>query len=125
LKQLVSDESLHSQLNIIDFSDLICSNAERKSYGVRNKDSILYEDESEDALWSWEITNTLLLPASMQKTVNSIRNSKQSLHSKIKSLDKLITSIDKATQEKDLAKVVEDYEKYNKVVRKENALAQQ
>lgn len=48
------------------------------------------------------------------------------LGSKIKCLDKLITLIDKATSvEKDLPKIVEEYDKYNKVVRKENAAIQE
>jgi hypothetical protein len=33
----------------------------------------------------------------------------------------LIRTIEKATSEKDIPKVVEEYEKYNKVLRKENA----
>jgi hypothetical protein len=41
---------------------------------------------------------------------------------KIKSLEKLISLIDKATSvEKDLPRIVEEYDKYFKVVRKENA----
>jgi len=41
---------------------------------------------------------------------------------KIKSLEKLISLIDKATSvEKDLPRIVEGYDKYFKVVRKENA----
>lgn len=43
-------------------SDIICSNAERKSYGVKEKDAITYLDESPNALWSWELTNSSLLP---------------------------------------------------------------
>jgi hypothetical protein len=38
----------------------------------------------------------------------------------VKSLEKAIKLIDKATCEKDLVKIAEEYEKYNKVVRKEN-----
>lgn len=44
---------------------------------------------------------------------------------KIKSLEKLISLIDKATSvEKDLPRIVEEYDKYNKVIRKENAAVQ-
>jgi hypothetical protein len=43
-------------------SDFICQSAERKSYGLRSKDSILYEDDSEEALYFWEISNTTILP---------------------------------------------------------------
>jgi len=47
------------------------------------------------------------------------------LSQKIKSLEKLIFLIDKATSvEKDLPRIVEENEKYNKVVRKENATIQ-
>jgi hypothetical protein len=48
------------------------------------------------------------------------------LGQKIKSLEKLISLIDKATSvEKDLHRIVEEYDKYNKVIRKENAAVQQ
>ncbi len=44
--------------------------------------------------------------------------------SKTKALDKLIRLIDKASSvERDLPRIVEEYEKYNKIVRKENLAA--
>ena len=43
------------------------------------------------------------------------------ISSKIKPLDKLISTIDKSTTEKDLPKITEEFEKYNKVLRKENS----
>lgn len=47
------------------------------------------------------------------------------LGQKIKSIEKLLSLIDKATSiEKDLPRIVEEYDKYNKVVRKENAAIQ-
>jgi hypothetical protein len=49
-------------IDAINMQELICANAERKSYGVRPKDAILYEDETVNALWCWEITNISLLP---------------------------------------------------------------
>lgn len=102
--------------------DLICTNAERKSYGIRSKDSILYEDESEEALWYWELFNTSLLPQDYLKNLLFIRSQRSMLGQKIKSLEKLLSLIDKATSvEKDIPRIVEEYEKYNKVVRKENA----
>ena len=102
--------------------ELICTNAERKSYGVRSKDSVLYTDDSLDSLWRWELTNTSLLPLLLQRNLLSIRGQRLMLGSKIKSLDKLISLIDKASSvEKDLPRIVEEYDKYNKVVRKENA----
>ena len=55
-------------------SELICSNAERKSYGIRSKESIIYEDESEDALWCWELFNTSLLPQAYLKNLQYIRS---------------------------------------------------
>ena len=43
----------------------------------------------------------------------------------MKSLDRLISLIDKAISvEKDLPKIIEEFEKYNKVVRKENQAIQ-
>jgi hypothetical protein len=47
----------------LELPQLICQNAERKLYGIESKDSIIYEDESPDASWTWEIQNILLLPA--------------------------------------------------------------
>ena len=49
--------------------DFICQSAERRSYGVRSKESILYEDTSEDALWFWEVSNVGVLSASLQKNL--------------------------------------------------------
>lgn len=47
------------------------------------------------------------------------------IREKVKSLEKLIQLIDRAILvEKDLPRIVEEYEKYNKVVRKENAAKQ-
>jgi hypothetical protein len=43
---------------------------------------------------------------------------------KVKCLDKLISLIDKSTTEKDLPRLVEEYDKFNKVVRKEVAANQ-
>ncbi len=45
-EQLLSEDDVTKALENFDFSELLCSNAERKSYGLREKDSILYEDES-------------------------------------------------------------------------------
>lgn len=48
------------------------------------------------------------------------------LGQKIKSIEKLLSLIDKATSvEKDLPRIVEEYDKYMKVKRKENAAVQQ
>lgn len=48
-----------------------------------------------------------------------------SVSAKTKALDKLIRLIDKAASvEQDLPRIVEEYEKYNKIVRKESAAAQ-
>jgi hypothetical protein len=46
---------------------LIIASAERNSYGIRSKDSILYEDESENALYFWDYLNTAILPSELQK----------------------------------------------------------
>jgi len=48
-------------IDLINLNELICSNAERKSNGVKPKAAILYEDESPEALWCWEISNIMLL----------------------------------------------------------------
>jgi hypothetical protein len=50
-------------------SDYICQTAERRSYGLKSKDAILYEDDFEEALWFWEIYNTNVLPASIKKNI--------------------------------------------------------
>ncbi len=104
-------------------SEIISANAERKSYGIRDKDSILYEDTNPDALWYWELFNTTFLPLNLQKSVLSQRQTRYFLGSKTKSLERLIQAIDKATSlEKDLPKILEEYERYNKAVRKESQL---
>ena len=105
--------------------DIICSNAERKFYGVKDKDAITYIDESPNALWNWELTNSSLLPLTTQKQNLASRNILSAIASKSKALDKLIRLIDKANSiERDLPRIVEEYEKYNKIVRKENTAAQ-
>ena len=57
--------TLSTKLNLVlpsePLSDLICTNAERKSYGIRPKESLLYEDNTPEALYSWEVTNLSLL----------------------------------------------------------------
>lgn len=111
-------------LKSLNLRDLICCNAERKTYGIKAKDAILYEDESPTALWCWEISNTLLLPAHLQKSLPNVRLQKASTSQKIKSLDKMLSIIEKARTEKDIPRIVEEYEKYNKVLRKENAVIQ-
>lgn len=48
------------------------------------------------------------------------------LGTKIKSLEKLISLIDKAVSvDKDIPRILEEHEKYLKVLRKENAASQQ
>lgn len=49
--------------------ELICTNAERKSYGIKDKLAVIYECESKEALWHWEMTNTLFLPLNLQKLI--------------------------------------------------------
>ena len=51
--EVFSDHSPEDLLR--GLQDLICTNAERKSYGIRCKESILYEDESPEAMYFWEI----------------------------------------------------------------------
>jgi hypothetical protein len=110
---------------LTNLGDFICQSAERRSYGVRSKESILYEDESEDALWFWEVSNVGVLSASLQKNLLYIRQQRATIRDKVKCLEKLIQLIDKATSvEKDLPRIVEEFDKYNKVLRKENAAIQ-
>ncbi len=40
----------------IDFANLILMCAQRKSYGATPKQHDLYADETEEALWTWELT---------------------------------------------------------------------
>jgi hypothetical protein len=56
-----------------NLADFICQSAERRSYGVRSKESILYEDQSQDALLFWEVSNVNVLSASLQKNIQFIR----------------------------------------------------
>jgi len=56
--------SSHEQLlDLVDFQDFLMTNAERKSYGIRDKLSLIYDDESNDALWSWELINFKIFSA--------------------------------------------------------------
>jgi len=38
----------------INMPELIIKMAARKAYGIKEKDINIYEDTSENALWSWE-----------------------------------------------------------------------
>lgn len=51
----------------------------------------------------------------------AVRTARQTLGTKIKCVEKIVQAIERATQEKDLPKISEEYEKYNKVLIKENA----
>jgi hypothetical protein len=100
----------------------LCHIAERRSYGLRSKDSILYDDDSEDALFFWELSNTALLPAHLQRNLGYARAQRATVREKVRSLDKLIGMIERASSvEKDVPRIVEEYERYNRVVRKEVA----
>lgn len=106
-------------------ADVICLYAERKSYGLKHKDAVTYLDEQSDALWQWELTNISLLSPILQRNILVTRASLNSISAKSKALDKLIRLIEKAASvEQDLPRIVEEYEKYNKIVRKESAAAQ-
>lgn len=106
-------------------ADVICLYAERKSYGLKHKDAVTYLDEQSDALWQWELTNISLLSPVLQRTILATRANLNSISAKSKALDKLIRLIEKAASvEQDLPRIVEEYEKYNKIVRKESAAAQ-
>jgi hypothetical protein len=68
LQSIFSDmPSLNNESLLRSFSnlsDLICTNAERKSFGVRDKSSlstVIYDCDSRDALWFWELSNPLVL----------------------------------------------------------------
>jgi len=66
-----------------------------------------------------------VLSASLQKNLLYIRQQRATIRDKVKCLEKLILLIDKATSvEKDLPRIVEEFDKYNKVLRKENAAIQ-
>ena len=63
-----------------------------------------------------------LLSASLQKNIQFIRQQRATIREKVKCLEKLIQLIDKAVSvERDLPRIVEEFDKYNKVLRKENA----
>lgn len=46
------------------------------------------------------------------------------IREKVKSLDKVIQLVERASAEKDLPRIVEEFDKYNKVLRKEVAAHQ-
>ena len=73
LADLTSSARLLLDHLLPNLADFICQSAERRSYGVRSKESILYEDESQDALWFWEVSSVNVLPATLQKNLAYIR----------------------------------------------------
>ena len=66
-------------LKLINLSELICTNAERKSYGIKAKDANLHDDESDNALWFWELTNISLLSQRLQKNSQQERSQRAML----------------------------------------------
>jgi len=51
----VTSEHIEIFMAIVDFDNLLLLNAQRKSYGVPPKNFNLWEDESEEAVWAWEL----------------------------------------------------------------------
>ena len=47
--------------------------AARKAYGIKEKDINIFEDTSENALWSWETNELQYLPLNLQKTIPAKR----------------------------------------------------
>lgn len=111
---------------LLGMQELICANAERKSFGIRgDSTNSHYEDTSPDALWSWELFNPSLLPQGLQRQALAQRASYALTGSKSRALERLLGAIDRAaTVERDLPKILEEYERYTKVVRKESQQAQ-
>lgn len=57
----------------INLSELIIKMAARKAYGIKEKDINIFEDTSENALWSWETNELQYLPLNLQKTIPAKR----------------------------------------------------
>jgi len=99
--------------------------AERKSYGIKEKDAIRYEDESENALWMWEVTNFKYLPeiaAARLTEYNELKKQRTSVSQKVKALSQLLALVSKAESAPSkniLAKINDEAEKFNRIVRKE------
>lgn len=96
------------------------TSALRKAYGAAPKHHDLYADETEAALWTWELTNPSIYiePTSRLKDVLHLREQMQSSASLIQELQKLIAKIDKAKLQSDLTAVSAAHAKYIKVLQK-------
>ena len=60
----------------LDLNDLLLMNAQRKSYGNAPKQFDLYTDETDAALWTWELAQpSLYLDSAYLKSVTNLRSS--------------------------------------------------
>ena len=60
----------------LDLNELLLMNAQRKTYGNAPKQFDLYTDETDAALWTWELTQpSLFLDSTYNKSVTNIRSS--------------------------------------------------
>lgn len=94
------------------------TSAQRKAYGDPPKHHDLYADETEEAVWAWELVQPSLFlePISVLREVLKIRENLQSQSQLITSLSKVIRLIAKAKSIADLTNVSNAHAKYMKTL---------
>jgi hypothetical protein len=119
LNQLLSKHEI--SLDSLDINDLLLLNSVRKSFGVTPKHFDLYSDETEEALWRWELTSsTLYFESKALKKLNEDRAEIGLASAQIKLLHKLNNRIENAKSAKDITAVSTTHSKYLKAVQKAN-----
>jgi hypothetical protein len=59
---MLEEKRFNATIPISSLKQLICVSADRKSYGIKPKEAICYEDETSECLWSWEVQNMSFFP---------------------------------------------------------------
>ncbi|CAN0063446.1 unnamed protein product, partial [Discosporangium mesarthrocarpum] len=94
--------------------------AERKCYGVQPRKAVIPEDDSEVAMWTWEVLLTDLLPSDKVNAVKAVRKGRTNAGKLVKALVKLIEVMTRHPN--DAAKVSKEEEKVLDFARKAEAL---
>lgn len=82
---------LNAFVSKIDFDRVLLNSAQRKALGAPPKHHDLYADETPEAVWAWELTQSSLYiePMGLLKETLAVRENVQSQASLIQALQKL------------------------------------
>lgn len=82
---------LNAFVSKIDFDRVLLNSAQRKALGAPPKHHDLYADETPEAVWAWELTQSSLYiePMGLLKETLAVRETVQSQASLIQALQKL------------------------------------